>query len=156
PPSSPRRPSSIWGVTGHGTSNLLDVRLGRAAAQDDPRGQRPNRLGQADPLGQPTAQQVGLPGRGRLPNAAGPAQANTPRAAARGRHPALPEARGLPAGRGNETPPHAPAGDGTSPPRRRTPTAPTPSYALSEPRRQRQSAPAFAGRGRRSVARFAR
>src|SRR5262249_62215836 len=80
PPSSPRRPSSIWGVTGHGTSNLLDGRRGRAAAQDDPRGQRPNRLGQADPLWQPTAQQVGLPGRGRLPRAAGPPEGKDPRA----------------------------------------------------------------------------
>jgi len=30
-------PVEQLGVTGRGTSNLLDVRLGRAAAQDDPR-----------------------------------------------------------------------------------------------------------------------
>ena len=76
PPSSLRRPSNNWGMTGPGISNLLDVRLGRAAAQDDPRGQRPDRLGQADPLGQPAAQQVGLPRRSRLPRGAGPAKRN--------------------------------------------------------------------------------
>jgi len=80
PPSSPRRPSNNRGVTGRGTSNLLDVRLGRAAAQDDPRGRHLDRLAQADSLGQPNApQQVGLPGRGRLPRAAVPAKRNDQR-----------------------------------------------------------------------------
>src|SRR5215510_9435986 len=100
PPSSPRARRTNWGVTGRGTSNLLDVRLGRAAAQDDPRGQRPDRLGQADPLGQPTAQQVGLPGRGRLPRAAGPAKRNDRRLILRphafARCPACLEAAGIP------------------------------------------------------------
>ena len=62
------------GVTGRADSNLLDVRLDRAAAQDDSLERRRQRLAQADPLGQPTARQVGLPGRGRLPRAAGPAK----------------------------------------------------------------------------------
>jgi len=61
-------------VTGRANSNLLDVRLDRAAAQDDSLERQRQRLGQADPLGEPDAQQMGLPGRGRLPGAASPAK----------------------------------------------------------------------------------
>lgn len=70
-------PSNDWGVTGRANPNLLDVRLDRAAAQDDALERR--RLGPADPLGQPSAQQMGLPGRGRLPRAAGPPKRNDQR-----------------------------------------------------------------------------
>jgi hypothetical protein len=59
-------------VTGRANSNLLDVRLDRAAAQDDSLERQRQRLGQADPLGEPDPQQMGLPGRGRLPGAASP------------------------------------------------------------------------------------
>jgi hypothetical protein len=63
----------LRGVTGRGNANLLDVRLDRATAQDDPLERGPDRLAQVDPLGQPSARQMGLPGRGGLPRAAGPA-----------------------------------------------------------------------------------
>lgn len=93
-------PVEQLGVTGRGTSNLLDVRLDRAAAQDDPHERRLGRLAQADPLGQPSApQQMGLPGRGRLPRAAGPAKGNDQRLILRphafARCPACLEAAGI-------------------------------------------------------------
>jgi hypothetical protein len=53
-------------VTGRAKSNLLDVRLDRAAAQDDA---LERRLGQADPLGQPTA--ANGPARTRPPARSG-------------------------------------------------------------------------------------
>jgi hypothetical protein len=40
-------------VTGRADSNLRDVRLDRAAAQDDSLERQRQRLGQADPLGSP-------------------------------------------------------------------------------------------------------